>query len=259
MAHNELVQSLLRAVDVLELVAQTERGLTLAEVCTSLGMKSSTAHNIIRTLVARDLIERTTSPVRFRIGPAVFRLAEERNNHMVVRHASQVMRDLFERIKTFMPQKLGPRDEAAVSFTQYWGGEVVMLLRLRMQRPGVMERPRIQMSPYESAAALCFQAYWAADEIESYRYRHPMSAHTLALWKSPEKIDLFLQRVRELGYSRPPIFKPEDFRCAVPIWAQGDRLIGALGLGVWLDKPFTESRKVIKEMIQASRQIGENF
>src|SRR5688572_21427757 len=57
MARNELIQSLLRAVDVLELVAQTDRGMTLAEVCTALDMKSSTVHNILRTLVARDIVE----------------------------------------------------------------------------------------------------------------------------------------------------------------------------------------------------------
>ena len=77
MARNELVHSLLRAMDVLELVGQADRGMTLAEVCSGLDMKPSTVHNILRTLAARDYLERTTSPVRFRLGSAVFRLGDE--------------------------------------------------------------------------------------------------------------------------------------------------------------------------------------
>ena len=117
----------------------------------------------------------------------------------------------------------------------------------------------MQMNPFESASPLCFQAYWTAEETESYRHRHPFTTQMMSLWKSVEKLDLFLQRVRELGYSKPPIYHAEDFRCAVPVWAQGDRLIGVLGVGIWLEKGFAEGRKVIKEMLASSRQIGENF
>src|SRR6187549_828661 len=119
MPHNELIQSLLRAVDVIELVAQSERGLSLGEVCNALGLKQPTAHNLIRTLVARDFVEKTTSPVRYRLGSAVARLAEERQHHNVVRQASMIMTDLFERVRTQLPAKLEPQDEATISFSQY--------------------------------------------------------------------------------------------------------------------------------------------
>ena len=167
MPHSELVQSLLRAVDVLELVAQSERGLSLGEVCNSLGLKQPTAHNLIRTLIARDYVQKTTSPVRYRLGPAVARLAEERQNHTVVRQASMIMNDLFERFKALLPAKLDPQDEATLTFAQYVGGEVVMLLRLRMQRPGVLERPKHTMSVYQSAVALASPPFRSTGERDA--------------------------------------------------------------------------------------------
>src|SRR5690554_5445716 len=106
MPRNEMIQSLLRAVDVIELVAQSERGLSLGEVCNALGLKQPTAHNLIRTLVARDFVEKTTSPVRYRLGAAVTRLANERHNQEVVRRAEVVIRDLFERMKVMLPDRL---------------------------------------------------------------------------------------------------------------------------------------------------------
>lgn len=257
MPHSELVQSLLRAVDVIELIAQSERGLSLGEVCNSLGLKQPTAHNLIRTLVARDFVEKTNGPVRYRLGPAVMRLAEERASHSVVRRASMIVQDLFERLRTYLPAKLHPEEEATISFSQHVGGEVVMLLRLRMQRPGVLERPKLVMSAYQSAAPLCFHAFWSQDERDDYRRRHPFLEQGVPIWKTRDRFEVFLARARELGYAQPPIFPRGQFRVAVPVWGEGHRLIGVLGAGIWLKSAAPDARKLIRQMIEASEKIGE--
>jgi DNA-binding IclR family transcriptional regulator len=257
MPRSELIQSLLRAVDVIELVAQSERGLSLGEVCNALGLKQPTAHNLIRTLVARDFVERTNSPVRYRLGPAVSRLAEERQGHTLVRHASVIMNELFERFRVLLPPRLGPQEEATLSFHQYVSGEVWMLLRLRMQRPGVLERPKHPISAYQSAAPLVFQAMWAPEELEEYRRRHPFLDHGAPTWKTQEKLDQFLHKVRELGYAQPPLFPAAQFRVAVPVWGEGHRLVGVLGAGIWLKSGQPDARKLIKEMLESSKQIGD--
>ncbi|MGB7160357.1 MAG: helix-turn-helix domain-containing protein [Tepidisphaeraceae bacterium] len=259
MPHSELVQSLLRAVDVIELVAQSERGLSLGEVCNTLGLKQPTAHNLIRTLIARDFVEKTTSPVRYRLGPAVARLADERQNHSLVRQASLMMNDLFERFRTLLPPRFGPQEEATLSFSQYIGGEVVMLLRLRMQHPGVLERPKHVMSAYQSAAPLAFQAFWSPEELEDYHGRHPFLDQGAPIWKTRERLDIFLSRARQLGYVQPPIFPAGQFRVAVPIFGDGHRLVGVLGAGIWLKTVITDTRRLVREMIEASTQIGEAF
>jgi DNA-binding IclR family transcriptional regulator len=256
MPHNELVQSLLRAVDVIELVAQSERGLSLGEVCNSLGLKQPTAHNLIRTLIARDFVEKTLSPVRYRLGPAVARLAEERLNHTVVRQASMIMNDLFERLKAILPPKIGPQDEATLSFSQHSGGEVVMLLRMRMQRPGVLERPKHTMSAYQSAAPLAFQTFWPPEELQEYRERHPFLDQGAPIWKTQERLDQFLMKSRELGYVQPPVFPQGQVRVAVPVFGDGHRLVGVLGAGIWLKTPI-DTKRLIREMLESSRQIGD--
>ncbi len=255
MPHNELIQSLLRAVDVIELVAQSERGLSLGEVCNSLGLKQPTAHNLIRTLIARDFVEKTTSPVRYRLGTAVTRLAEERHGHALVRQASVIMNDVFDRVKGLLPAKIGAQDEASLSFSQHLGGEVMMLLRMRMQRPGVLERPKRTMTAYQSATPLCFQAFWSREEVEEYRTRHPFLDQGAPIWKTQEKLEAFLQRARDVGYVLPPIFPEDQLRAAVPVFDEGHRLIGVLGVGLWV-KANIEPKKLIHEMLEASKQIG---
>lgn len=256
MPHNDLVQSLLRGVDVVELVAQSERGLSLGEICDALGLKQPTAHNLIRTLVARDFIEKTTSPVRYRLGAAVARLAEERQTHQTVRQASQIMLDLFERFRAHLPARLRPDEEASLSFSQHIGGEVVMLLRLRLQRLGVLERPKHVMTAYQSAAPLCFQAFWPREELDEYRRRHPFLDQGAPIWKTQDALENFLAEARDLGYVQPPMYPPEQFRCAVPVFGEGHRLVGVLGAGIWLKSAPTDTRKLIAEMIESSQQIG---
>lgn len=256
MPHSELVQSVLRSVDVIELVAQSERGLTLSEVCDALGLKQPTAHNLIRTLVAREFVEKTTSPVRYRLGPAVARLAEERAGHSIVRQASGAMTELFDKLRSVLPAKLEPQEEATITFSQFVSGEVVMLLRLRMQRPGVLERPKHAYSPYQSAAALVFQAFWTPEEQESYWRRHPFMEQGAPIWKTRDRLDAFLAKVRSVGYANPPIFEPGQFRVAVPVFGEGHELIGALGAGMWLKGAVPEHRRVIRELQDAARQIG---
>jgi DNA-binding IclR family transcriptional regulator len=256
--HSELVQSLLRAVDVIELVAQSERGLSLGEVCNTLGLKQPTVHNLIRTLIAREFVEKTTSPVRYRLGPAVARLAEERQSHSLVRQASLIMNDLFERFRVLLP-RLGPQEEATLSFSQYVGGEVIMLLRLRMQHPGVLERPKHVMSAYQSAAPLTFLAFWSPEESEEYCRRHPFLDQGAPIWKTRERLDAFLQRARNLGYVQPPNFPSGQFRVAVPVFGDGHRLIGALGAGIWLKTVVTDTRRLVREMLESSKQIGETL
>lgn len=256
MPRSELVQSLLRAVDVIELVAQSERGLSLGEVCNSLGLKQPTVHNLIRTLVARDFIEKTVNPVRYRLGSAVMRLAEERASHAVVQQAAIVLRELFERLRTSLPAKLHPQEEASISFAQHVGGEVVMLLRLRVQRPGVLERPKLVMSAYQSASPICFQAFWSAEERDSYRKRHPFLEQGTPIWKSRDHLEQYLGRVREQGYAQPPIFPKEQLRVAVPVWGEGHQLLGVLGAGIWRKSAITDSKTLIRQMMDASRRIG---
>ncbi|MEX0774820.1 MAG: helix-turn-helix domain-containing protein [Phycisphaeraceae bacterium] len=273
MPHSSLVQSVLRGMDIVDLVSQSEIGLSLRDVCTALRLKQPTAHNLIRTLVARGFVEKTTSPVRYRLGPAVTRLAGERASHSITRAAANVMGRFFHQIRAELPAHIGPYEEAAVTFGRWIGDEVMMVLRLRLHQPGVLERPMKAFNPYQSAAALVFQAHWTQEERKAFWRRHPMAEFGGQVWKSEEQLLEFLGQVRQAGYAQPPFYKDGQFRVAVPVFAAGGReagagtskggasgggeLVGALGLGVWLELDKGQGRRFVGELIEAARQISD--
>lgn len=234
MAHSDLVRSVLRGLDIIDLVAQSERGLTLQEVCAVLGLKQPTAYNLLRTLVSRNYIERTPPPVHYRLGRAIVRLTDEVTNQDLVRRAGAVLHKLYQDLLGVMPRALEPGDDLAVSFAQAIGGEIRLVLRIRSDRPRVLARPMSLMGPYRSTSSLVYQAWWTREERDAYRRAHPFAEHGAGLWKDEPALNTYLLQIRKDGYACPPIYPEEEFRLSVPVFGEGYTLMGVLGVGFWL-------------------------
>jgi IclR family acetate operon transcriptional repressor len=70
-----LVQSVGRAFDILEALAASPEGLGVHELARRLGLKAPTAHNLLKTLVARSYAEQDPATLRYRLGLGAFLLA----------------------------------------------------------------------------------------------------------------------------------------------------------------------------------------
>lgn len=110
MPHSDLVQSVTRAVAILELVAGSPASMSLKEICEALGLKVSTAHNIVRTLIAKGLLAGSARPVRYMLGPAVGRLA------MAYRQHRQTRPDAVDAGRTDQPASPGPAEGRNVAW-----------------------------------------------------------------------------------------------------------------------------------------------
>ena len=63
MPHSELVQSLLKGLDLLKLISLKNNGVRLNELAAETGIKKTTLHNLLRTLCARDFWSKTVQTV----------------------------------------------------------------------------------------------------------------------------------------------------------------------------------------------------
>lgn len=63
----KLVQSIERAVNILDFVADSGQGVRLKEIAEKLVLKQSTAHNLLNTLCALNLVQQAKN--RYRLGP----------------------------------------------------------------------------------------------------------------------------------------------------------------------------------------------
>jgi IclR family transcriptional regulator, acetate operon repressor len=70
-----MIQSVLKAIDVMCLFSSTELTLTLGEISERLDMPKSTAHNLLNTLASRGFIEKVGSDA-YALGTAVISLSQ---------------------------------------------------------------------------------------------------------------------------------------------------------------------------------------
>lgn len=194
LAHSDLVQSVLRIADILEIVSSSAEGVTLSEISGRLCLKGPTVHNLLRTLVSRGLLDRGRRPIRYRIGGGLY----------------QIVRTSFERsvscrARGVVQRVLSSSGAISASFAEVVGGEVCLILRVDEQRPDYVEglgnRP---LHPYASGSSLVYQAFMSAGDLAHYRERHPFAIQGAPFWGSADCLDEFLSGVRSTGVATVP-------------------------------------------------------
>lgn len=219
MPSNKLVQSVTRALMILELLSTEEDGLTLQQLCQELDLKSPTAHNLLRTLMDRGFVDKLDSPVRYRLGNAMIDLVDQYRNRGAQRLAARAVSSVFAQFGNIR-----------TTYCEEIGGDVVLKLRMTPERPGLLEKPwHSVMLAYTSASVLVFQAFWRDDQRFDYTQRYPFEQYGATSWESEEQLAAFLDEVRAKGYAAPPVTPSGLSRIAVPVFGPGNSLIGALG------------------------------
>ncbi len=220
MPHSDLVQSVSRSIDILELLAGSEEGMTLQGISGSLGVQPPTAHNLLRTLLARGFVSKSTRPVRYRLGDRLLEIAGIQGSRQMLEQAEQQMRVLLAQCAP-----------ATVTLAEATGGQIAISLRLSRERPRILERPRGRvLHPYGSASALLFQAFWCLEERAAFRDQHPFREMGAHLWETPDHLDAYLDEVRRLGVAVPPWTREDALLAmAAPVWGAHHELAAALG------------------------------
>lgn len=219
MPGSQLVQSVVRAAELLQLVGQSERGLGLGELAEALGVTPSAAHNLARTLVAQRLLEKRSRPVRYLLGPAIYELATAQLRRGAVREAELAVKSLA-----------AAHPEATVTYCELQGDEIVVRRRMSPARPGVVERPvGRQMALYTSATGLVYLAFLGSEERAALIARHPFSEQGAARWAGEPALERALAQVREYGVAAP-VVAGDTVPVACPVFGPGSELWGTLGL-----------------------------
>ena len=250
MAETPLVQSLLRGLDLLALVAESPEGVSLRDLAERAGLKSPTTHKLIRTLASKGFLERATRPVRYRLGPATLQIADAHWRSALLRRAPAVLESVSRRVES-----------ATVTLSQAVGGEVMTLLRIAPERPNWIERHANRvMHPYFTASALVFQAWWTAEERAAYRRTHPFWELGAHIWESEERLDAFLAEVREAGYAAPEFETKGVCPVAAPVFSRKGGLRAAVGASVPTGNAdaSTRARLIIEATRAAAELVGSD-
>ena len=218
MAQSNLVQSLLKAIDILRLISESEDGMRLNEIAEAIDMKKTTVHNLIRTLRARGFLDKDASN-RYIPGGAIRELAQLQNRSRRLTVAGKLLRGLAACF---------PR--AVLTFSEATPGAVVCRLRMSPDRPGELQHPPAQLfTPYLSATALCLQAN--APNGAELELNFPFEEYGRKYWPDPAVYLKTREAIRREGFFRSSnrngqlamaFYVPENFALGISMDSAAD-------------------------------------
>ena len=249
MAGNDIVQSLARGLDVLDLISRSENGMKVNDVAEELGLKVTTAHNLIRTLASKSYLEKITSPLAYVIGSSVKNLYENSQGINTDAYLKNAMKILADKLSN-----------TVLTYSLVEDKQIVVRYRISPDRAGKIQEPRNQLfNLYGSASGIATMAFMNPDEVIEMRELFPFHEHGIYLWQSPEKLDEYLEQTRVQGYALTPFPKQESFRVACPLKNKKDELLGIVGAskGVRFIKNEDDKKVIIsslKELVASVKQ-----
>ncbi|MBM9506994.1 IclR family transcriptional regulator [Streptomyces sp. KK5PA1] len=199
------VQSLERAFDLLERMADAGGEVGLSELSASSGLPLPTIHRLVRTLVAAGYVRQQPNR-RYALGPRLIRLGESASR-LLGTWARPYLAELVEATGETANMALLDGDEAV------YVAQVPSRHSMRM----FTEVGR-RVLPHSTGVGKALLALLPPQEVRALLLRTGMPAATERTITDPDRFLAELDRVRELGYAMDDNEQEIGVRClAVPV------------------------------------------
>jgi DNA-binding IclR family transcriptional regulator len=214
------IQSVDRALDILEMLAQSRQGLPLMELSARTGLNFSTCHHLLATMARRGYVSQDRRTKYYFLGNRVFGLSDGRTRQL----------DLLAYAKPAL-EELNRRTGEAVHLAVVEAGELVTLAKLDSLHAvkvdgGYVGRSKAVHATATGKAILAFQP---EDAIYEMLARNGLPRFTDKTICGVEALKQELKAVREQGYSQDS----EEFQAGVicfgaPIRDRGGKVVASV-------------------------------
>lgn len=246
------VQSLERAFALLEAVAGHADGVTLSDLAREVGLHTSTAFHLARTLVNLGYARQDAGTKRYHLGRMAFALASaSRDEIELVSIATPVL----ER----MARETGESSHLAL----YAGNEVAIVARTSGAGAFQLQPRHGTLRPgHATAVGKVLLAALDAGTLDAYLARHGQPALTDRTITDRARLDEELAGIRSAGIAYDDGEYDPEVRClAMPVRDFSGRVVAAIGMSgpVWRVtlQTLTDLGTVLeREAARLSRELG---
>jgi DNA-binding IclR family transcriptional regulator len=241
------LHSLDRAVSVLDFLGESSIPLSLAEICTRMGLHKSTAHRSLMVLERSGLIERTPEN-RFRLGLKLYQLGN--------RAVEQV--DLRPRVQPFF-RRLASQVRETVHLSVLQQTRIVYLDKVEPgSRVCIGSKTGNSNPVYCTSMGKAMLAFQTPEFIEQTIASIDFVRYTPRTLDTPERLMKALSRTRKRGYAVDNEEIEEGVRCVgVPIFNNEGRAVAAVSVSAAASRIDDHNVTAIVESLQrCSRDIS---
>lgn len=252
MSSSNTVESVGRALLILDVLTRADEGLGLAELSSATGLPRSTTYRLAQTLVHHRLAEQEEDTRGYVAGLRIVELAHRVLDRIEIRRQGlPILKQLCK--QTNLTVHLGILDE----------GDVVYIEKCEADRALRMHSAVGKRSPAHcTALGKALLAYLPEDDLCSIIDRKGLSQHTPRTIVTLEGLTEELARVRALGYALDDGEHEPMIRCVgAPVRDHKGEVVAAISITGAVDYFATQSldglsELVVETAVRISRRLG---
>lgn len=219
--HGTVIQSVDRALNILEHICYANEPLSIKEISEELGYNRSTVTGLVNTLVAHSFVKKDHVSGKYIQGVKAFALS---HNYPIQNYLLNNAMNAWREMAKIFPELdglMGLYDEVgkvvAIPVNSYLGEPPVL---------GTFDYPI-----HASGSGKCWLAYMPEDEVAAIIKRNGLPKYTENTITNEEELRRELALVRERGYALDNAEGVEDVHCvAVPLLNSRGEIIAAMSL-----------------------------
>lgn len=218
---SENVQSVERALDIINTIVAANRSLSVAELSQTMGLAPSTIHRILQTLSFKNYVFQDPQTKRYDIGPEIVDISS----------ALHLRYDLVRRVRPYLQELVELTGETA-HVAQLYGTTAMYLSQVEPLSMVRMFTTPGSITPLHcSDVGKVFLADLPAARIDEVIRKTGLPIRTPYTITEPEALYLELQRVRSEGFALDDEEREMGVRCiSAGILNGAGKVIAAIGV-----------------------------
>ena len=240
------IQSVERALNILELLSKTQTPLGVIEISDALGINRTTVYGLLNTLIKKDYVLRSDINSKYVISGKMYNISYSYPNRLpVVRYASSYMLELANRFN------------ATVHLGTFSIRNDVLLVKAQFPRNIQNIRSGSLFPVHASGLGKVILAYLPENTRESVLASCDMRAYTRRTITDKEVLRRELKQIRSQGYGRDLEEYLEGTTCvAFPIFNDKNEIAAAMSISGAPDHIDPQLELIISEGLRCSKQCS---
>jgi len=239
------VQSLERALDILEVLGRSEREIGVTEIAPAVNLANGTTHRLLSTLTQRGYARQVPGTRKYTLGPKAIALASSARERL-----GPLSRPFLKELMEVSQESsnLAALDRNSVVYIEQVSAP-------RMVR--MFTEPGNRVPPHSSGAGKVLLAYQPERVVDAVVEQNGLPRFTSHTITGKKELKEELERIREQGYALDTEEMEEGVRClAAPVFGPDEKILAAISVSGPAGRLDQER---IEELIPNIKRIAAGF
>lgn len=242
------IRSVAKALIIINILAESKRAMSLAEIAAKMDMAKSTIHGLLSTLRDYGYIEQSDFDGNYRLGIILFEIGSKVAENWDVR-----------KVAAPYIQKLVEETGETVHLVVLDKGEVLYIDKHEStQSLRIVSEIGSRLPAHCTGVGKALLAFLTLTEVKRIIASKGLKRYTPNTITDPEKLAMELEQIRKQGYAEDNEEIMESLRCvAAPIWDHNGKACAAISISGPLARMGRERMQLLTEhIVQTAMDIS---